>query len=107
MKYQTITTGAELSDLFDRIEALDLKFMRNRSGRMVVDVEIRASFGELCPDEGQGGMSAAEMGLLSRLLTKACECTCDQEEGDESQAADVFTTIDLDDDDGDIPIPRQ
>jgi hypothetical protein len=109
MKRQPLTSAAELSDLFDRIQQLEIKFMRNRCGRMVADLEIHTSFGDFCPDDGHGGMTSVEMSLLSRLLTKACESTgVDDDEGDETPVADVLRSIDLDDeDDGDIPVPLE
>jgi hypothetical protein len=63
-----------LETLLDNIDGMTLKFMRNGHGAMIVDCKMEVTFGNFCCEEfdGDGGITAPELGLLRRLMRHAC-----------------------------------
>lgn len=102
MMHAEITTESGLSALLERIDALELSIERKASGGCVCRIKMETMLG----DYGDGAaMSGDELRLLGRLITKVYD-TSEPDDEDESEVVDVLAPIDLDDDDGDIPVPR-
>jgi hypothetical protein len=71
------------AELLDRIDALDLKFMRNSRGRMCLDIKINVTLGNFISDdeEADGGLSDVEHAMVRRLIRHALKPVAN-EDGD-------------------------